>query len=80
MNLLKKILEAARWAPSAGNSQPSEFLVIRNLEIREKIVEIFKTLEEIVHHERYDRSKFRGEAELQDFMMKMSIRGTEYSF
>ena len=37
-------------------------------------------LEEIVHHERYDRSKFRGEAELQDFMMKMSIRGTEYSF
>ena len=23
---------------------------------------------------------FRGEAELQDFMMKMSIRGTLYSF
>jgi len=39
-----------------------------------------RTLEEIVHHERYDRSKFRGEAELQDFMMKMSIRGTEYRF
>ena len=35
--------EAARWAPSAGNSQPWEFLVIRSLEIREKIVEIFKT-------------------------------------
>jgi len=78
--LIEKILEAARWAPSAENSQPWEFLVIRDLEIREKIVEIFKTLEEIVHHERYDRSKFRGEAELQDFMMKMSIRGTEYSF
>ena len=29
---------------------------------------------------RYDRFEFRGEAELQDFMMKMSIRGTEYSF
>ncbi len=39
-----------------------------------------RALEEIVHHERYDRSKFRGEAELQGFMMKMSIRGTEYSF
>ena len=77
--LIEKILEAARWAPSAGNSQPWEFIVIRDLEIRENIVEIFKTLEEIVHHERYDRSKFRGEAELQDFMMKMSIRGTEYS-
>jgi nitroreductase len=28
---------------SAGNSQPWEFLVIRDLGIREKIVEIFKT-------------------------------------
>ena len=41
--LIEKILEAARWAPSAGNSQPWEFIVIRDLEIREKIVEIFKT-------------------------------------
>src|SRR5277367_6311340 len=41
--LIQTILEAARWAPSAGNSQPWEFLVIRNLETREKIVEIFKT-------------------------------------
>ncbi len=41
--LIEKILEAARLAPSAGNSQPWEFLVIRDLEIREKIVEIFKT-------------------------------------
>jgi hypothetical protein len=39
-----------------------------------------RTLEEIVHHERYDRSKFRGEAQIQDFMTKMSIRGTEYRF
>ncbi len=205
--LIEKILEAARWAPSAGNSQPWEFLVIRDLEVREKIVEIFKTqmrdkieieeaargqrrrvnagvdfrhapahivvlgdprtndaypmrtkldkweahyysslancvlqmllaaevlelssmyisdvaspyfsvmlksllgipeplqiyhplpigfakrsptihhprraLEEMVHHERYDRSKFRGEAELQDFMKTMSIRGSEYRF
>jgi nicotinate-nucleotide--dimethylbenzimidazole phosphoribosyltransferase len=33
--LIEKILEAGRWAPSAGNSQPWEFLVIRDLEIRE---------------------------------------------
>jgi nicotinate-nucleotide--dimethylbenzimidazole phosphoribosyltransferase len=205
--LIEKILEAARWAPSAGNSQPWEFLVIRDLKIREKIVEIFKAqmrdkieieeaargqrrrvnagvdfrhapvhvivlgdprtndaypmrtkldkweahyfsslancvlqmllaaevlglsslyisdvaspyfsvmlksllgipeplqiyhlipvgfarrsptihhprraLEEMVHHERYDSSRFRGEAELQDFMKKMSIRGSEYRF
>jgi nitroreductase len=205
--LLEQILEAGRWAPSAGNSQPWEFLVIRDLETREKIVEIFKTqmrdkieieeaargqrrrvnagvdfrhapvhilvmgdprtndaypmrtkldkweahffsslancvlqillaaevlslssmyisdvaspyfsvmlksllgipdplqiyhllpigfaarsatihhprrpLEEMVHRERYDRSKFRGEAELQEFMKTMSIRGTAYRF
>lgn len=37
-----------------------------------------RALEEMVHHERYDRSKLRGEAELQEFMNTMSIRGREY--
>jgi nicotinate-nucleotide--dimethylbenzimidazole phosphoribosyltransferase len=205
--LIGKILEAGRWAPSAGNSQPWEFLVVRSSGTREKIVEIYKTqmrdkieieeaargqrrhvnagldfrhapvhilvlgdprtndaypmrtkldkweahyysslancvlqmlltaevlglssmyvsdvaspyfsvmlksllgipeplqiyhllpigfakrsptichprraLEEMVHYERYDRSKFRGEAELQEFMQTMSIRGAEYRF
>jgi len=205
--LINAILEAARWAPSAGNSQPWEFLVIRDAATQEKIVEIFKAqmrdkieieeatrgqrrrvnagldfrhapvhilvlgdartndaypmrtkldkweahyfsslancvlqmllaaevlglssmyisdvaspyfsvmlkslldipeslhvyhllpigfakrsptihhprrpLAEMVHYERYDRSKFRGEAELQDFMRTMSIRGTDYRF
>jgi nitroreductase len=41
--LIEQILEAGRWAPSAGNSQPWEFIVIRNLEARERIVDIFKT-------------------------------------
>jgi nitroreductase len=41
--LIEKILESGRWAPSAGNSQPWEFIVIRKPETREKIVEIFKT-------------------------------------
>ena len=41
--LIERILDAGRWAPSAGNSQPWEFIVIRNPETREKIVEIFKT-------------------------------------
>ena len=205
--LIEKVLEAGRWAPSAGNSQPWEFIVIRDPKTREQIVEIFKTqmrdkieieevargqrrrvnagvdfrhapvhvlvigdprtndaypmrtkldkweahyfsslancvlqillaaealglgsmyisdvaspyfsvmlkhllgipdplqiyhllpigfvkpsptihhprrpLEEMIHHERYDQSKFRGEAELQDFMKTMSIRGSEYRF
>lgn len=205
--LIETLLEAGRWAPSAGNSQPWEFIVIRDQETREKIVEIFKAqmrdkleieevargqrrrvnagvdfrhapvqilvlgdprtndaypmrtkldkwephyfsslancvlqilltaealglgsmyisdvaspyfsvmlrsllgipdplhiyhllpigfvkpsptihhprrpLAEMVHHERYDRSKFRGEAELQAFMQTLSIRGSEYRF
>ena len=161
--LIEKILEAARWAPSAGNSQPWEFhapvhvlvlgdprtndaypmrtkldkweahfysslancvlqmllaaevlglssmyisdvaspyfsVMLKSLLGIPEPLQIYhllpigfakrsptihhprRALEEIVHHERYDRSKFRGEAELQDFMMKMSIRGTEYSF
>lgn len=41
--LIQGVLEAARWAPSAGNSQPWEFVVIRDLKTREKISEIFKT-------------------------------------
>ena len=205
--LIQKILEAGRWAPSAGNSQPWEFIVIRAPETREQIVEIFKTqmrdkieieevargqrrrvnagvdfrhapvhvlvlgdprtndaypmrtkldkweahyfsslancvlqmllaaevlglgsmyisdvaspyfsvmlrhllgipdplqiyhllpvgfvkpsptihhprrpLEEMLHHEHYDRSKFRGEAQLDEFMRTMSIRGADYRF
>lgn len=34
---IRKILEAARWAPSAGNVQPWEFIIIRNLEIKREI-------------------------------------------
>lgn len=35
-------LEAARWAPSANNSQPWEFLVVKNLETRKKLAEIHR--------------------------------------
>lgn len=34
---LMKILEAARWAPSAGNIQPWEFIVVRRPEIKRDI-------------------------------------------
>lgn len=30
IRLIKKVLEAGNWAPSAGNSQPWEFIVTRN--------------------------------------------------
>jgi len=37
---LKVILEAARQAPSAGNKQPWEFIVIRDEETKTKMAEI----------------------------------------
>lgn len=43
--LLNGILEAGRWAPSAVNRQPWEFIIIRDKEI----------LKEIAEHARYGR-------------------------
>jgi len=34
---LKRILDAARWAPSAGNRQPWEFVVVKDLERKRAI-------------------------------------------
>lgn len=38
---VQKIIEAARWAPSGGNSQPWEFIVIKKKEIRARIADLF---------------------------------------
>lgn len=37
---LKAVLEAARWSPSGDNKQPWKFIVIKNKETMEKIVEM----------------------------------------
>jgi nitroreductase len=34
---INKILEAGRWAPSANNSQPWKFIVLRSREVRKKL-------------------------------------------
>ncbi len=38
---IEKILECARWAPSGGNGQPWEFVVVRDKETRHKIADIY---------------------------------------
>lgn len=38
-----KIIDVARWSPSAGNGQPWEFVVIRDDEMREKIAELYSS-------------------------------------
>ena len=45
--LIDKIIEAARWAPSGANSQPWEFIVVKNKDQREKIVDFLKEQAEI---------------------------------
>ena len=46
---ITNILEAARWAPSAANTQPWEFIVISNAEIKLNIQQAF--LNEAEEHE-----------------------------
>lgn len=37
---VERIIEAARWAPSGANSQPWEFIVVKDKEIKDRIVDI----------------------------------------
>ncbi len=44
---IKSILDCARWAPSGGNGQPWEFVIVRNRETRHKIADVYlKQLEQ----------------------------------
>ncbi|MFC2012411.1 nitroreductase family protein [Chloroflexota bacterium] len=38
---IEKIIDAARWAMSGGNGQPWEFIVVKNGETKNKIVEFY---------------------------------------
>jgi nitroreductase len=44
---IEKILEAGRWAMSGGNAQPWEFIVIRDRETINRIIEIFMPVQEM---------------------------------
>lgn len=39
--ILRKVLEAGRWAPSAGNCQPWRFIVISDFEVKKGIAATF---------------------------------------
>lgn len=39
--LIKTILDCARWAPSGGNGQPWEFIVVRDKQVRYKIADYY---------------------------------------
>jgi len=37
-NEVKSLIDAARWAPSAGNIQPWEFIIVRDAKIKRRLV------------------------------------------
>jgi nitroreductase len=37
--IVEKLIDAARWAPSAGNIQPWEFIIVRKPRIKRRLVE-----------------------------------------
>jgi len=37
--IVEKLIDAAQWAPSAGNIQPWEFIIVRKPEIKRRLVE-----------------------------------------
>ncbi len=59
--VIQKILEIARWAPSGGNGQPWEFIVIRDKETRDKIADLFLKQQE---HKKEMEMAVRGEAKM----------------
>jgi nitroreductase len=40
---LNQILEAGRWAPSRGNSQPWKFIALKDEQIRKELAEVIST-------------------------------------
>ena len=46
---VEKVIEAARWAPSGANSQPWEFIVIRDQATKDKMAVWARQHQELVH-------------------------------
>lgn len=48
-DFIDKIIEAARWAPSGGNSQPWDFIVIKKKELKDKIANLIQEQYAMTH-------------------------------
>jgi len=59
---VRRILDCARWAPSGGNGQPWEFIVIRDEKTRHQIADIFLKQQE---QKKEMEMAVRGEAKLK---------------
>jgi nicotinate-nucleotide--dimethylbenzimidazole phosphoribosyltransferase len=59
--MVRQILECARWAPSGGNGQPWEFIIIRDESTRHKIADIFLKQQE---HKKEMEMAVKGDAKM----------------
>jgi len=55
---VEKIIEVARWAPSGANSQPWEFIVIKEKELKDRIVALIK--EQAEHARKMELTREEG--------------------
>lgn len=46
---VQKVIEAARWAPSGANSQPWEFIVIRDQDTKDQMAAWARNMQEMLH-------------------------------
>lgn len=60
-DIVRSILDCARWAPSGGNGQPWEFIIVRNRETRYKIADFY--LKQLEHKREMDLA-VRGTAKM----------------
>ena len=59
--MVRKIIECARWAPSGGNGQSWEFIVVRDEKTRHQIADIFLKQQE---HKKEMEMAVRGDAKM----------------
>jgi nitroreductase len=55
--LVQKIIEVARWAPSGANSQPWDFIVVKKKELRKRISQFHKDFLSISYKLEHTREK-----------------------
>jgi len=61
-DVVREVLEAARWAPSAQNRQEWAFVVIRDKEVKKKIMDVVIDIELNITRTAWNRLKVGGEA------------------
>ena len=54
---IQRIIEAARWAPSGGDSQPWEFIVIKRKETKDRVADLFVECTKPVRQAELTRAK-----------------------